>query len=310
MRRFIIIFISALSFIQVSRAQQTPQYTEYMYNTMVINPAYAGSRGAPSIVALYRSQWMGLEGAPTTQNLGISSPISKRVGLGLSIVHDEIGNGTSQTTDLNAAFSYTIPISQTGNLAFGLNAGGNFLNVDFSKLINYGVETNLPNIDNKFSPNFGAGVYYYTERFYAGLSIPDFLQTKHFDDSGETASFVAKDRMNLYLTSGYVFDLNGNVKFRPAAMVKVVSGAPIQADVSASFMFSEKFVLGAAYRWDAAVSALASFQIMENFMIGLAYDMDTTSLGNTTFNDGSFEVFIRYDFINRFNRRAFNNRFF
>ena len=199
---------------------------------------------------------------------------------------------------------------QLGSFFGGLNAGGNFLNVDFSKLINYGVETNLPNIDNKFSPNFGAGVYYYTERFYAGLSIPDFLQTKHFDDSGETASFVAKDRMNLYLTSGYVFDLNANVKFRPAVMVKVVNGAPIQADVSASFMFSEKFVLGAAYRWNAAVSALASFQVMENFMIGLAYDMDTTSLGNTTFNDGSFEVFIRYDFLNRYNRRAFNNRFF
>ena len=116
--------------------------------------------------------------------------------------------------------------------------------------------------------------------------------------------------MNLYLISGYVFDLNGNVKFRPAILIKGVSGAPLQVDVSGGFMFSEKFVLGAAYRWNAAVSALASFQVMENFMIGLAYDMDTTSLGNTTFNDGSFEVFIRYDFLNRYNHRAFNNRFF
>ncbi|MCG2462472.1 type IX secretion system membrane protein PorP/SprF [Flavobacteriaceae bacterium F89] len=310
MKKYIIIFISVIVCTQVSRAQQAPQYTEYMYNTIVINPAYAGSRGAPSISALYRSQWMGLDGSPSTQNLGISAPITKRVGLGLSIVHDEIGNGTRQTTDFNAAFSYTIPVSYTGNLAFGLNAGGNFLNVDFSKLINYGVETNLPNIDNKFSPNFGAGVYYYTERFYAGLSVPDFLQTKHFDNSGETSSYVAKDRMNLYLISGYVLDLNGNVKFRPAVMIKGVSGAPLQADVSASFMFSEKFVLGAAYRWDATVSALASFQVLENFMIGLAYDMDTTSLGNTEFNDGSFEIFIRYDFLNRYNQRAFKNRFF
>jgi type IX secretion system PorP/SprF family membrane protein len=232
------------------------------------------------------------------------------VGLGLSIVHDEIGNGTNQTTDFNAAFSYTIPVTYTSNLAFGLNAGGNFLNVDFSKLINYGVETNLPNIDNKFSPNFGAGVYYYTERFYVGLSVPNFLQTRHFDDSGETASYVAKDRMNLYLISGYVFDLNANIKFRPAIMIKGVSGAPVQADISTSFMFNEKFVLGAAYRWNASVSVLTGFRILENFMIGLAYDRDTSSLGNTTFNDGSFEVFMRYDFLNRYNQRAFNNRFF
>ena len=283
-------------------AQQDAQYTQYMYNTISINPAYAGSRGVLSITGLHRSQWVGLDGAPTTQTLNIHSPVSERVGLGLSIVNDEIGNGTNQDTYFDAAFSYTIPTSDTGKLSFGLKAGGHLLNIDFNQLQNYSNEAGalgLSNIEKKFSPNFGAGAYYHTDAFYMGLSVPNFLQTEHFDTSGATSA-LAQERINIYLITGYVFDLNPDLKFKPAALVKAVSGAPIQVDLSANFMFNEKFTLGAAYRWDAALSALVGFQVSDQFMIGLAYDREVTELGNTSFNDGSFEFMLRYEFKSRY----------
>jgi len=195
---------------EMVKAQQDAQYTQYMYNTIVVNPAYAGSRGVLSFTGLYRTQWVGLEGAPNTFTINAHTPVSSRVGLGLSIVNDEIGEGTSQETYIDGSFSYTIPTSDTGKLSFGVKAGGHLLNVDFSKLANFGAETNLPNIDKKFSPNFGAGVYYHTEKFYAGLSVPNFLETEHFDESGLSTSYLAQERMNLYLITGYVFDLNAD----------------------------------------------------------------------------------------------------
>ncbi|SMC60476.1 PorP/SprF family type IX secretion system membrane protein [Cellulophaga tyrosinoxydans] len=309
MKKYIIIILIITGFQSVS-AQQDAQYTQYMYNTIAVNPAYAGSRGVFSIGALHRSQWVGLDGAPVTQTLNFHTPVSNRVGLGLSIVNDEIGNGTNQDTYFDAAFSYTIPTSEEGKLSFGLKAGGHFLNIDFTKLRNYGAETNLPNIDNKFSPNFGAGIYYHTDKFYTGLSVPNFLQTEHFDNSGtNSSSFLAEERLNIYLITGYVFDINPNLKFKPAGLAKAVKGAPLQVDVSANFLINEKFSVGAAYRWDAAVSLLAGFQISDQLMLGLAYDRETTDLGATRFNDGSFEVFLRYEFLTRY-KKVLTPRFF
>jgi len=277
-------------------AQQDAQYTQYMYNTLAVNPAYAGSRGVLSINALHRSQWVGLEGAPTTQTVNFNTPVSERVGVGLSIVNDRIGNGTNQDTYFDAVASYTVPTSKTGKLSFGIKAGGHDLNIDFNQLQNFNNEAStvgLSNIDKKFSPNFGAGVYYHTNTFYAGLSVPNFLRTEHFDTS---TTSLAEERVNIYLITGYVLDFNPNLKFKPAALVKAVSGAPLQIDLSANFLLNEKFTLGAAYRWDAAISALLGFQITDQFLLGLAYDKETTELGNTTFNDGSFEVLLRYEF--------------
>ncbi|WP_158973699.1 type IX secretion system membrane protein PorP/SprF [Cellulophaga sp. L1A9] len=310
MKKYIILVVLVFAGFQLLSAQQDAQYTQYMYNTISVNPAYAGSRGVLSIAALHRSQWVGLDGAPTTQTLNLHTPVSRRVGLGLSIVNDEIGNGTNQDTYFDAAFSYTIPTSEEGKLSFGLKAGGHFLNIDFSKLRNYGAESNLPNVDNKFSPNFGAGVYYHTDNFYSGLSVPNFLQTEHFDSAGtNSSSFLAEERLNIYFITGYVFDLNPNLKFKPAGLVKAVKGAPLQIDVSANFLINDKFSVGAAYRWDAAVSLLAGFQISEQLMLGLAYDKETTDLGATRFNDGSFEVFLRYEFLTRY-KKVITPRFF
>jgi type IX secretion system PorP/SprF family membrane protein len=292
-------------------AQQDAQYTQYMYNTVSVNPAYAGSRGVLSITGLHRSQWVGLDGAPTTQTLNVHSPVSRRVGLGLSIVNDEIGNGTNQDTYFDAAFSYTVPTSDTGKLSFGLKAGGHLLNIDFNQLRNYNNEAGslgVANIDKKFSPNFGAGVYYHTDKFYMGLSVPNFLETQHFDTSG-TSSSLAQERLNIYLITGYVFDLNPNLKFKPAGLLKAVSGAPLQIDLSANFMLQEKFTLGVAYRWDAALSALVGFQISDQLMLGLAYDKEVTELGNTAFNAGSFEAMLRYEFKSRY-KNVIAPRFF
>lgn len=310
MNKYFLTIIVTIAGLFMGHAQQDAQYTQYMYNTISVNPAYAGSRGVFSIVALHRSQWLGLDGAPTTQTLNFHTPVSKKVGLGLSVVNDEIGNGTNQDTYIDAAFSYTIKTSDEGKLSFGLKAGGHLLNIDFTKLRNYGAESNLPNIDNKFSPNFGAGIYYHTDQFYAGLSVPNFLQTEHFAGSNtNSSSFLAEERMNFYFITGYVFELNPRLKFKPAALVKAVKGAPLQLDLSANFLFAEKFSLGAAYRWDAAVSALFGFQMSEQLMLGLAYDREVTDLGATRFNDGSFEIFLRYEFLNRY-KRVITPRFF
>ncbi|WP_282049786.1 PorP/SprF family type IX secretion system membrane protein [Maribacter aquivivus] len=310
MRRLIFTILLILTVVLCGYAQQDAQYTQYMYNTISVNPAYAGSRGVLSIAALHRSQWVGLDGAPTTQTLNFHTPVSDHVGLGLSVVNDEIGNGTNQDTYIDAAFSYTVNTSEEGKLSFGLKAGGHLFNVDFTKLRNYGAETNLPNIDNKFSPNFGAGIYYHTDQFYAGLSVPNFLQTEHFDSSDtNSSSLIAQERMNFYLITGYVFELKNDVKFKPAALIKAVKGAPLQIDLSANFLFNDKFSLGAAYRWDAALSALFGFQLNDQLMLGLAYDKETTDLGATRFNDGSFEIMLRYEFLNKY-RRVITPRFF
>lgn len=295
-------------------AQQDAQYTQYMFNTMSVNPAYAGSRGQLSVAALYRAQWVGLDGAPTSQTLNLHSPIrNSKLGYGVSIVNDEIGDGVVQETYFDAVISYTIDVSREGKLSFGLKAGGNLLNLDFNQLRNFDVEpVNSDNIENRFSPNVGLGMYYHSNKFYAGLSAPNLLQTEHFDNSQRDANsvqFLSQERINFYFITGYVFDLNGNLKFKPALLTKVVGGAPLQLDLSANFMFNEKFTFGAAYRWDAALSAMVGFQISDQFMLGLAYDKETTELGGTQFNDGSFEVFLRFELVKSF-QRLVSPRFF
>ncbi len=311
MRKIVLLFLTLITIGELT-AQQDAQYTQYMYNTVSVNPAYAGSRGVLSVTGLHRSQWIGLDGAPNTQTLNVHSPITGRVGLGLSIVNDEIGNGTNQDTYFDGVFSYTIPTSNTGKLSFGIKAGGHLLNIDFNKLVNYNNEANAiagNGIDKRFAPNFGAGIYYHTDTFYVGLSVPNFLKTEHFDDAASAGSFLAEERLNFYFITGYVFDINPGLKLKPAALAKAVSGAPLQIDISANALVNERFTLGVAYRWDAALSALFAFQITDQLMLGLAYDREITELGNTSFNDGSFEIMLRYEFLTRY-KKVITPRFF
>lgn len=305
MKKYIIAFILVVNYFN-GFSQQDAQYTQYMYNTMSVNPAYVGSRGVLSLTALHRSQWVGIDGAPKTQTLNVHSPIGEKVGLGLSIVNDKLG--PTQETYFDVAFSYTINTSDTGKLSFGIKGGANLLDVNFNQLSRFQEETTGldSNIENKFSPNIGAGIYYHTDKFYLGLSVPNILQTEHFKNS--TVS-VAKERVNYYLITGYVFDLNSDWQFKPAVLGKLVSGAPLQVDISANFWYKEKVTLGAAYRWSAAWSAMAGFQITDSIMLGLAYDKEITDLGNTSFNDGSFEALLRFELFNNYNK-VISPRFF
>ena len=295
-------------------AQQDAQFTQYMYNTMSVNPAYAGSRGQLSMAGLYRSQWVGLEGAPKTFTLNLHSPVrNSKLGYGVSIINDNIGDGVVQETYLDGVLSYTIDVSREGKLSFGLNFGGSLLNLDFAGLNNFDDEPILgDNIDNRFSPNFGLGVYYHTNKFYLGVSAPRLIQTDYFDNSQRdpnSVQFLSTQKINFYLITGVVLDLNSQLKFKPALLTKVVGGAPLQVDLSASFLLNEKFSFGAAYRWDAAFSALIGFQLSDQLMLGLAYDKETTDLGSTRFNDGSFEIFLRFELVKSF-QRLVSPRFF
>ncbi|MDY0779823.1 type IX secretion system membrane protein PorP/SprF [Tenacibaculum sp. IB213877] len=306
----IYLFILILIYCELGYTQQDAQYTQYMYNTISVNPAYAGSRGVLNITGLHRSQWVGLEGAPKTQTLSLHSPLrNDRIGIGLSVVHDKIG--PTQETYIDAMASYTIPVSYDGDkLAFGLKLGGHLLNVDFMKLNQYTTQlVSGNNINNQFSPTIGAGIYYYNDKFYMGLSVPNFLETKHFKESTSSNNFIAEERMNFYLITGYVFDLGEDWNFKPALLTKAVSGSPLQIDASANFWFKQKLTLGAAYRWDAAWSAIVGLQVSDTLMLGFAYDKEVTELGNTAFNDGSFEVLLRFEF-NKGKDKILSPRFF
>ena len=291
----LLVIICSVFFSLETKAQQDAQYTQYMYNTLSVNPAYAGSRETFSALLLHRSQWVGLDGAPDTQTLNLHAPVgaAKKVGLGLSVINDNIG--PTHETYFDVAFSYTVNTSETGKLSFGLKGGGHLLDVNYDELtqFNGGDALLQDNIENKFSPNVGVGVYYHSNnQWYLGLSAPNLLETQHFD---ENELSVAKERINLYLIGGYVFDINADLKFKPSFLLKGVQGSPLQADISFNGLIKEKFVAGLAYRWSAALSGLLGYQISDSLMLGVAYDRETTDLGKTKFERGSYELFLRYE---------------
>lgn len=290
----------------VSHAQQDAQYTQYMYNTIEVNPAYAGSRGALSVFGLYRTQWIGLDGAPETSTFSVNTPLKNTdLGLGVSLVNDKIGPTVENT--LSADLSYTIPTSESWNLSFGIKGTANLFNIDINKLTYEDQDDpQFQNLKNKFSPNVGAGLYFHSDRAYVGLSVPNFIETNRYD-SDDVAIF--KEKINYYLIAGYVFNLDRleYIKFKPAVMAKMVEGAPLQVDVSGNFMFNDKFVLGLAYRWSASVSAMAGFQVTKGMYIGYGYDHETTQLRK--YNSGSHEIFLRFEFFNNYNKMI-SPRFF
>ena len=288
----------------LSYAQQDAQFTQYMYNTINVNPAYAGSRGALSLFALYRTQWVGFDGAPVTSTVSMNTPLNEsNLGLGVSIINDKLGPTTENT--ISADLSYTIPTSETWKLSFGIKATANLFNLDASKL---NPADNDPSLQNysKFSPNIGAGLYLHSDNAYIGFSIPNFIETQRYGNSDNEVK-IFKEKMNYYLIAGYVFDVNDYVKFKPAFMTKIVEGAPLQVDVSGNFMFYDKFMLGVSYRWSAAMSAMVGFQVSDGLYIGYGYDKETTNLDN--YNSGSHEIFLRYEIFKN-NDKITTPRFF
>lgn len=290
---FAIISFSALS-------QQDPQFTNYMYNTININPAYAGSRGALSIYGLHRTQWVGVEGAPTTNAFSINTPIANsKVGLGLSFINDKLGVMDENTISVD--FSYTLDLGGNLNnkLSFGLKTSANMLNVAYSDLLKY--NPNDPkfqqDINGQFTPNIGAGVYWHSQKSYLGISMPNFLESSRYDNNLQS---TMTQKMHYFIMAGHVFEINPMIKFKPAFLVKAVNGSPLQTDLTANFLFHEKFTIGGAYRFNAAWSGMVGFQITDGLMIGYSYDGDTTRLSN--YSSGSHELFIRFELFNKYHR--------
>ena len=287
------------------QAQQDPQYTQYMYNTMSVNPAYAGSKGYGVITAIGRTQWVGFEGAPNTQNISYDTPIGySGLGLGVNLMNDEIG--PSKEIYLDANLSYTIETGEEGNLAFGLRLGGRFLNIDWSKGKADKDEPIFGENVNKFLPTVGAGIYYHESEWYVGLSVPNILRIEHYDENLADTQTTAVERMHFFFIAGYVYDINEDIKFKPAVLVKAVSGAPLSLDVSANFLFNEKFRAGLAWRWDDSISALLGFQASDRLLIGYSYDL-TTSNYNVT-NSGTHEIMLQYELLR--NTKFRSPRFF
>lgn len=281
-----------------SFAQQQPLYTMYMWNQLIINPAYAGSRDAFSASAVWREQWVGLEGAPSTQVLSLHTPLpNENLGVGLTLQNDRIG--PSNNTGVWGDFSYKIQLSEKSKLSFGLRAGFEVFQSDLRSLEN--IEANDPaftnNVENRFMPNFGFGAYYYGDRGYVGIASPTVIESELHPSGGGSSNDLSV--RHYYMHAGYVFNLSpdsGGVMFKPSTVVRYTPGAPITFDVTANFLIAQKFWVGASYRFEDAAAALFAFQITPHLQAGYSYDFGTSNL--RTHHRGSHEVMLTYDFFN------------
>ena len=280
--------------------QQDPLFTQYNYNMNVINPAYAGSKGVLSVGILGRSQWVGIEGSPITLTLAAHSPVGRSVGLGFSVIADRIG--PVRETNIFGDFSFTIVTSENSRLALGLKAGVTSLQVNTLTVNNNNDPLNIP-ID-RTAPNFGTGAYFYTDKFYAGFSIPNLLKTRYLEKSAGVVS-TASEEMHYFITSGYVFDIYDDLKLKPSTMIRGVKNAPLSVDISANLLWQEKFEFGLSYRFNKSLSGVIGFLLNEDMRIGYSYDQSIGNFGN--FNFGSHELMLLIDF----NRRNLKSpRFF
>lgn len=295
--RLNIILIFILTVCWDGIAQQLPQFTQYMYNTISINPAYAGSRETLSLVGLHRSQWLGLDGGPTTQTISVHSPLrNDRVGIGFSFINDELGY--ENFTYFYGDFSYTLPIGEKTKIAFGLKAGFTQYNIDQSLLDDPTVVTDpfFNDVSNRFSPNIGLGAFLHSNKWYLGLSAPRILNTDYNKGKQGAVDFVALERVSYYFTGGYVFDLSETTKFKPAMLLKATNGAPLSFDITGNFLFNEKFWLGASYRINEAAAALggiADFQVSKQLRIGYAYEYPISDI--RAYTSGTHEILLMYE---------------
>jgi len=289
-----LICLTLLSF--QSNAQQDPQFTHYMYNMSVINPGYAtATEDILNIGGLYRTQWVGMEGAPKTASFFAHTPINEKIELGISFTNDNIGDVINEN-NIYADFAYVLPVGLEAKLSLGLKAGFTFFNANFDGFILNSGNTSTDiafneNINRTF-PNIGIGAFYFTDNYYLGLSAPNMLTTTHLESENGIKSTGVQD-IHYFLTGGYVFDINEDLKFKPAFMAKGVKGAPLAIDITANVLINKKLEAGLGYRLDDAISALVNFRVSPDLRIGYSYDFTTSNLGS--FNSGSHEIFILFD---------------
>ncbi len=294
-----ILFTISFAFLVISNAdaQQDPHYTQYMYNMNVMNPAYAGSKENLSVGLLYRAQWVELEDAPRTATFSVHSPVGKNVGLGLSVISDKIG--PVEENNAYADFSYTLNLGGEHRLAFGIKAGATFHKVGLFDQIGNGhvPDANDPafsaNVDNTYL-NAGAGLFYYTQNYYLAFSVPNMLKSKHLDitRNGNDYQF-GSETQHYFLTGGYVFQLSENTKFKPSFMLKSAFNVPTSVDVSANFLFFEKFEIGASYRLEDSFGGMVNFAVTPTIKIGYAYDHIVSDLDIAT--PASHEFMLLFD---------------
>lgn len=277
-------------------AQQDPQYTQYMYNMGLINPAYATE--TPAILnlgTLYRTQWVGMEGAPKTLSFFGHTPTGKNIELGFSIVSDNIGEGRQKEDNFSANVAYVLKMNEKHRLSFGVKAGFTTLQTDFSnfKLGNSTIS------DDAFSENMnrtfatiGAGLFYFTDQYYLGFSISNFLSEKHLQRKDDVYG-VKTQAAQFYLTGGYVYQINGEFKLKPSFMAKTTGNTPITLDISANVLFKERFEIGVSHRFGDSVSALVNVEVVPNLRVGYAYDYTTSRVSR--FNSGSHELMLLFD---------------
>ncbi|HEY8403579.1 MAG TPA: type IX secretion system membrane protein PorP/SprF [Flavobacteriales bacterium] len=275
-------------------AQFDPMFTQYMFNELFINPAYAGSRECMSVTGLVREQWVGIEGAPSTQTLSLHAPVfHQKMGIGLSMINEGIGVSKRTGVNLNAAYRIKM---EKGWLSFGLNGGVVSLNEDLMKLNLTTDNMFMVNAKRLAAPNVGFGVYYNAPKWYVGLSIPRMIRNHISTKSGsaEVENTFSPEEFHYYLTGGSVHKLNHSITLRPNVMVKAVSGAPVEVDISANLLFNDFIWAGLAYRTNDAASVFIGAYLTQQLRFGYAYDYTLSGLQD--FNSGSHELMLGYDF--------------
>jgi type IX secretion system PorP/SprF family membrane protein len=283
--------IAIAMFGTIASAQQEVQFTHYMYNTLTVNPAYAGSKGMLNMSALMRQQWIGIDGAPVTQNFIVHSPIvSKNIGVGLSFLNDKAG--PIQQTSLAMDYSYSIQVNQTGKLNVGIKGMLNFVQANLSTLkldqLNDPTFAANPTI---LAPNVGLGLYYHTDKWYLGASTPKVLETSI---AGNSKTIVSKLNRHYYVIGGYVFDVAADWKMKPAFLAKLTSNAPLSLDASFEAYYKNLISLGVMHRFGDSFGFLCGYQITNQFKVGASFDQTVSRLKN--YNNGTFEMFLSYDF--------------
>lgn len=299
MKTLIIIFALAASLGCLTiTAQQAPMYTHYMYNTLIINPAYAGSRDALTITAINRSQWVNFKGAPVTQSITMHTLLeNEHVGLGLSVLNDKIG--PTNLTSFAFDYAYIMKLNESSKLALGLSAGVNIFQANLSELLldDQNDPAFLNNIENHVTPNVGLGAYYSREKFYAGVSTPNLLQYRYSDSDVNNGSVLTgMEQRHFFLIAGALFNLNEYLDFKPTTLVKMTVAAPVEVDLTASFIIMQKFLLGAMFRTGDAVGGLLGIDITDQFHVGYSYDW-SFGLQTSRYNQGSHELVLRYDIL-------------
>jgi type IX secretion system PorP/SprF family membrane protein len=290
----LITVIAFLSSLLNLKAQQDVMVSQYMFNGMLVNPAYAGSHKYFSSSLLHRAQWVNFEGAPQTSVLAVDGPLyDQKMGIGLMLSHDKIG--VTEQNDVYANYSYFLKMGK-GKLGLGLKAGISYYTAKVDDLLVWdaGDENFTGTKRSALLSKFGFGMYYYTERWYAGLSVPSMLAydpDKNFSISMESSSAIRK---HYYLTGGYVFDAGEKFKIKPSLLLKHQTAAPVEVDVNLTAMYLNTVALGVSYRSNDAIVVMAEYQANKRFRVGYAYDITTSNIRN--YSSGSHEVMLGFDF--------------